>query len=57
MLGGVIAALMAQGLEAETAAQLGVTAHAAAGDRAAAAGQRGMLPSDIIEQLRAVLNP
>lgn len=57
VLGGVIAALMAQGLEAETAAQLGVTAHAAAGDRAAAAGQRGMLPSDIIEQLRAVLNP
>ena len=57
VLAGVIAALMAQGLALETAAELGVIAHAAAGDAAAVAGQRGMLPSDIIEQLRLVLNP
>lgn len=57
VLTGVIAALRAQGLGAETAARIGVLAHALAGDRAAAGGERGLLPGDLIGQLRAVLNP
>lgn len=54
---GVIAALRAQGLGAEDAACAGVTAHALAGDRAALAGERGLLASDLTAQLRAILNP
>lgn len=57
VLTGVIAALLAQGLTPESAARAGVTLHALAGDRAAAGGVRGMLPSDLIEHLRAVANP
>lgn len=56
-LTGVIAALWAQGLPVDAAARLGVLAHACAGDRAAAAGERGLLPQDLIAELRHVLNP
>ncbi len=57
VLTGIIAALMAQGLGAELSASIGVLAHAIAGDRAAQDQPRGLLPSDLIEQLRVVLNP
>lgn len=57
VLTGVIAALLAQGLAPEAAARTGVVLHALAGDRAAAGGQRGLLPTDLIGQLRAVTNP
>jgi NAD(P)H-hydrate epimerase len=57
VLTGVIAALRAQGLAAETAAIAGVTAHAAAGDRAAARGMRGLMAGDLIAELRGILNP
>lgn len=57
VLTGVTAALLAQGLAPESAARMAVLAHACAGDRAASGGQRGLLPGDVIEQLRAVLNP
>lgn len=57
VLTGVIAALLAQGLNLPEAARLGVLAHGLAGDRAAQQGQRGLLPSDVIAQLRGVLNP
>jgi ADP-dependent NAD(P)H-hydrate dehydratase / NAD(P)H-hydrate epimerase len=57
VLTGVIAALLAQGLPVEQAAQLGVLAHARAGDVAARAGERGLLPSDLFMPLREVLNP
>lgn len=57
VLTGVIVALRAQGLDAEVAAATGVLVHALAGDRAAAGGERGMLPSDLVETLRAVVNP
>ncbi len=58
VLTGVIAGLRGQGLDAWTSAQLGVLAHAAAGDRAAEGiGERGMLASDISRHLPAVLNP
>ena len=51
-----IAGLLAQGLEREEAAALGVELHAVAGDCAAAAGERGILASDLIEELRPWLN-
>jgi hydroxyethylthiazole kinase-like uncharacterized protein yjeF len=57
VLTGVVAALRAQGLDAETAARAGVVAHARAGDLAAVQGTRGMLPSDLIQALRQVVNP
>jgi len=57
VLTGVIAGLMAQGLPAQDAAVIGVETHARAGDRAAEAGQRGMLASDLMAELRGVLNP
>jgi NAD(P)H-hydrate epimerase len=57
LLTGVIAALRAQGLAASEAASVGALLHAAAGDRAAAAGQRGLLPSDLLPALRHLANP
>jgi NAD(P)H-hydrate epimerase len=57
VLTGVIAGLLAQGLGAWKAAQLGVVAHAAAGDRAAVGGERGLVASDIARKLPRVLNP
>jgi NAD(P)H-hydrate epimerase len=57
-LTGIIGAWLAQGLEPEVAAELGVCLHAEAGDRAAAdGGERGMLASDLIAQLRPLVNP
>jgi len=55
VLSGVIGALLAQGLAPPAAAALGVCLHGAAGDRAAAAGQRGLAASDLMPQLRALL--
>ncbi|MEE8495559.1 MAG: NAD(P)H-hydrate dehydratase [Xanthomonadales bacterium] len=58
VLAGVIAALIAQGLSLWEAAATGVVAHARAGDIAAdLLGERGMLASDITQQLPKVLNP
>ena len=56
VLAGVIAALMAQGMDAHTAAVAGVCAHARAGDAAAVQGERGMLARDVIAELRGVVN-
>jgi NAD(P)H-hydrate epimerase len=56
-LTGIIAALIGQGLQPEAAAQAGALVHALAGDRAAGDGERGMTPTDLIEALRAVVNP
>jgi NAD(P)H-hydrate epimerase len=57
VLTGVIAALRGQGLPAEAAARVGALAHARAGYAAAVQGERGLLPSDLLDHLRAVLNP
>lgn len=58
LLTGIIAALLAQGLAAEPAARTGVLLHALAGDAAAAVGgQRGLLPSDLLPELRRLANP
>jgi NAD(P)H-hydrate epimerase len=57
VLTGVIAALLAQRLTPETAAVCGVLLHAMAGDAAAVGGQRGMLASDLLAELRHCVNP
>lgn len=58
LLTGVIAALLGQGLSMSEAASLGVYVHARAGDRCAAqAGQRGLLPTDLLESIRYFVNP
>ncbi|MDH5824259.1 NAD(P)H-hydrate dehydratase [Luteimonas sp. RD2P54] len=57
VLTGCIAALRAQGFPAFEAAATGALLHAAAGDAAAAGGERGLLPSDLIAQLRRLVNP
>jgi hydroxyethylthiazole kinase-like uncharacterized protein yjeF len=57
VLCGLIAGLLAQGLGPEAAARAGVAAHALAGDRASTRGERGALPSDLLAELRTLLNP
>ncbi|MDJ0807018.1 MAG: NAD(P)H-hydrate dehydratase [Gammaproteobacteria bacterium] len=56
LLTGIIAALLAQGHALSDAAQLGVALHAAAGDQAARHGEIGMLASDMLGELRPLLN-
>ncbi len=56
-LTGIVAALLAQGLALDDAMAAAVTVHARAGDLAAIDGERGLLPSDLINALRAVVNP
>jgi len=57
VLGGVIAALRAQGADAFEAAGSAVCLHALAADRLAAAnGQRGLLAGDLIPVIRQLLN-
>lgn len=56
VLTGIIGALRAQGLDAEEAACAGVCLHAAAGDRAARLGERGLIASDIIAAVRPLAN-
>lgn len=57
VLTGVVAALLAQGLAAFDAAACGALLHALAGDIAAARGERGLLPSDLMPVLRQLANP
>jgi NAD(P)H-hydrate epimerase len=58
VLTGVIAGLLAQGLDLRDASECGVCLHAAAGDAAAAAGgERGLIATDVIAQLRSLVNP
>jgi NAD(P)H-hydrate epimerase len=57
VLCGLIAGLLAQGLGPEAAARAGVLVHALAGDRAAARGERGLIPGDLLGELQPLLNP
>ena len=59
VLTGLLAGLWAQFAEAEPedVAAMAAFVHARAGDRAATGGQRGMLAGDLLEALRAELNP
>jgi len=57
VLTGVVAGLMAQGLDAIDAADLGVCLHSFAADRACErSGRRGLLATDLIGEMRAILN-
>ena len=57
VLTGVIAGLRAQSGDSAQAARIGVLVHSLAGDSAARGGQRGLLASDVIAELRAWVNP
>lgn len=57
VLTGVVAGLIAQGLPLAAAARAGVYLHAAAGDAAAADGERGMMALDLLPHLRRAANP
>jgi ADP-dependent NAD(P)H-hydrate dehydratase / NAD(P)H-hydrate epimerase len=57
VLTGVIAGLRAQSGDSMQAARIGVLVHSLAGDSAAQGGQRGLLASDVIAELRGWVNP
>jgi len=57
VLTGVIAGLIAQGIEINQATKLGVCLHAVAADRAASRGERGLLAMDLMPHLRNLVNP
>lgn len=58
ILSGVIGGLLAQRLSPITAAQVGVFIHSMAADRAAEeGGERGLLATDLLPHLRALVNP
>jgi len=56
VLTGIIAGLLAQGLNTWRAARLGVALHAQAGDAAAQAGEAGLIASDLFPHLRILRN-
>ena len=56
VLTGVIAGLAAQGAGPADAAAFGVCIHGKAGDRAARAGERGLLAGDLVAELRGLVN-
>ena len=56
VLTGVVAGLAAQGAAPADAAAFGVCIHAKAGDRAARAGERGLLAGDLVAELRGLVN-
>jgi ADP-dependent NAD(P)H-hydrate dehydratase / NAD(P)H-hydrate epimerase len=56
VLTGVIAGLVAQGFALGPAACIGACVHAAAADRAALEGERGLLASDLMPHIRALVN-
>lgn len=56
VLSGVVAAFVAQGHFPAHATCLAAAVHATAGDVAASGGERGMLASDVIDNLRGVIN-
>ncbi|MBT8082152.1 MAG: NAD(P)H-hydrate dehydratase [Gammaproteobacteria bacterium] len=57
VLTGIIASLIGQGVPVGDAAAVGVEVHARAGDRAATSGERGLVASDLLGELRRVVNP
>ncbi|MGB1799707.1 MAG: NAD(P)H-hydrate dehydratase [Gammaproteobacteria bacterium] len=56
VLSGVIAGLIAQGIDVNNATKLGVCIHAKAGDLAAKAGERGLMAMDLMPHLRNIVN-
>jgi NAD(P)H-hydrate epimerase len=56
VLSGIIGALLAQGLDLVSAAELGVMVHGSAADLAASDGERGLLATDLLPYVRELLN-
>ena len=56
VLSGVIAGLIAQGIDINYATKLAVCIHAEAGDLAAKAGERGLMAMDLMPHLRNIVN-
>ncbi len=57
LLTGVIGGLLCQGLPSSQATKLAVWLHASAADRAAVAGERGLIAGDLFPHLRKLVNP
>ncbi len=57
VLTGVIAGLIAQGVEHNQATKMAVCIHANAADRAAVVGERGLMAMDLMPHLRKLVNP
>ncbi len=57
VLSGVLGSLLAQGYPLFMAAKLGLVIHSVAGDMASAAGQKGLLASDLMSHIRQLVNP
>jgi NAD(P)H-hydrate epimerase len=57
VLTGVIAGLRAQCGDSAVAARIGVLVHALAGDSATQGGERGLIASDVVAELRGWVNP
>lgn len=56
VLSGIIAGLIAQGQDLASATRTGVWLHGAAADKVAETGQRGILASDLLPQIRKLVN-
>jgi len=56
LLTGIVGGLLAQGFDPSDAACIGTCLHAAAADKAASEGERGMLASDLLPEIRRLLN-
>lgn len=56
VLTGVVAGLIAQGLEPSAATRLGACVHGRAADRAALDGERGLLARDLMPHIRKLVN-
>ncbi|CAB0150612.1 Bifunctional NAD(P)H-hydrate repair enzyme Nnr [Pseudidiomarina piscicola] len=57
VLSGIAGSLVAQGVVADEVLPCAAWLHAVAGEHAAIAGERGTLPSDLMEPLRKLVNP
>jgi hydroxyethylthiazole kinase-like uncharacterized protein yjeF len=57
VLTGLVAGLIAQGLDLRDAAETAVCLHGAAADRAAVQGERGLLATDLFADIRSLVNP
>ena len=57
VLTGIIAGLVAQGIEPDKAAAAGVYLHGLAADQCAREGERGMLAADLLPEIRTLVNP
>ena len=57
VLTGLVAGLLAQGIEADAAASAGVYLHGHAANLCAGEGERGLLAADLLPVIRSVVNP